>query len=61
MTYVRSTFRHPALPTNDRGHTVDYFEGSLSTLCAGCGHDSINATIVEGCWEMNNNDPQWLK
>ncbi len=53
MTYVRSTFRHPALPKNDLGYTVDYYEGSLSTLCAGCGHDSINAGIVQACWEMN--------
>jgi 2-oxoglutarate ferredoxin oxidoreductase subunit beta len=53
MTYVRSKFRHPALPKNDLGYTVDYYEGSLSTLCAGCGHDSINAAIVEACWEMN--------
>ena len=53
MTYVRSIFRHPALPKNDLGYTVDYYEGSLSTLCAGCGHDSINAAIVQACWEMN--------
>lgn len=53
MTYVRPSFRHPALPKNDLGYTVDYYEGSLSTLCAGCGHDSINAAIVQACWEMN--------
>ncbi|HEV7642522.1 MAG TPA: 2-oxoacid:ferredoxin oxidoreductase subunit beta [Pyrinomonadaceae bacterium] len=53
MTYVRSTFRHPALPKNELGYTVDYYEGSLSTLCAGCGHDSINAAITQACWEMN--------
>lgn len=53
MTYVRSTFRHPALPKNALGYTVDYYEGSLSTLCAGCGHDSINAAIVQACWELN--------
>src|SRR5574338_252354 len=53
MTYVRSTFRHPALPKNSLGFTVDYYEGALSTLCAGCGHDSINAAIVQACWEMN--------
>jgi len=53
MTYIRSTFRHPALPTNELGYTVDYYEGSLSTLCAGCGHDSINAAIVQACWELN--------
>ncbi|HTK37086.1 MAG TPA: 2-oxoacid:ferredoxin oxidoreductase subunit beta [Pyrinomonadaceae bacterium] len=53
MTYIRSTFRHPALPKNDLGFTVDYYEGSLSTLCAGCGHDSISAAIAQACFEMN--------
>lgn len=53
MSYVRSKFRHPALPKNDLGYTVDYYEGSLSTLCAGCGHDSISAAIAQACFEMN--------
>ena len=53
MTYVRSTFRHPALPKNELGFTVDYYEGTLSTLCAGCGHDSISAAITQACFEMN--------
>ena len=53
MTYVKPTFRHPALPKNDLGYTVDYYEGSLSTLCAGCGHDGISAAIAQGCFELN--------
>ncbi len=53
MSYVRSIFRHPNLPKNDLGYTVDYYEGSLSTLCAGCGHDSISAAIAEACFELN--------
>jgi 2-oxoglutarate ferredoxin oxidoreductase subunit beta len=53
MTYVRPTFRHPALPKNELGYTVDYYEGSLSTLCAGCGHDGISAAIAQGCFELN--------
>lgn len=53
MTYVKPSFRHPALPTNDLGYTVDYYEGSLSTLCAGCGHDSISAAIAQACFETN--------
>ena len=53
MTYVRPTFRHPGLPKNDLGYTVDYYEGSLSTLCAGCGHDSISAAIAQACFEIN--------
>jgi 2-oxoglutarate ferredoxin oxidoreductase subunit beta len=53
MTYVRPTFRHPALPKNELGYTVDYYEGSLSTLCAGCGHDGIGAAIAQSCFELN--------
>src|ERR1041385_5299869 len=54
MTYVRSTFRHPALPKNALGFTVDYYEGTLSTLCAGCGHDSISTAIAQRCFESNS-------
>lgn len=53
MSYVRSKFRHPALPKNALGYTVDYYEGSLSTLCAGCGHDSISAAIAQACFELS--------
>lgn len=53
MTYVKPKFRHPELPKNKLGYTVDYYEGALSTLCAGCGHDSISAAVVQTCFEMN--------
>ncbi len=53
MTYVRPKFRHPELVKNKLGYTVDYYEGALSTLCAGCGHDSISAGVVQACFEMN--------
>jgi 2-oxoglutarate ferredoxin oxidoreductase subunit beta len=53
MTYVRPKFRHPELKKNKLGYTVDYYEGSLSTLCAGCGHDSISAGIIQAAYEMN--------
>ncbi len=53
MSYIKPKFRHPELPKNDLGYTVDYYEGSLSTLCAGCGHDSISAAVVQACFEMN--------
>lgn len=53
MSYLRSKFRHPALPKNDLGYTVDYYEGTLSTLCAGCGHDSISAAVAQACFELN--------
>lgn len=53
MTYVRPKFRHPELPKNKLGYSVDYYEGALSTLCAGCGHDSISAAIVQSCFDLN--------
>lgn len=53
MTYIKSTFRHPSMPTNELGLTKQDYEGSLSTLCAGCGHDSISAAIIQACFEMS--------
>ena len=41
---------YPDLPKNALGMTRRDYEGANSTLCAGCGHDSITAAIVEACW-----------
>ena len=43
---------HTALPRNSRGYTVRDYEGGMSTLCAGCGHDSITAALIRACWEL---------
>src|ERR1700733_5673482 len=54
MTYiVKPKFHHPALPKNTLGFTHRDYEGSISTLCAGCGHDSISASIIQACFELN--------
>ncbi len=53
MTYLaKPKFHHPALPKNALGYTHRDYEGSISTLCAGCGHDSISAAIIEACFEL---------
>ncbi len=53
MTYVvKPKFHHPELPKNKLGFTHRDYEGSISTLCAGCGHDSISAAIIEACFEL---------
>ena len=44
--------RHPGLPKNALGFTRRDYEGAVSTLCAGCGHDSISAAIVQACFEL---------
>ena len=54
MTYVaKPLFHHPELPKNELGYTHRDYEGAISTLCAGCGHDSITAAIVEACFELS--------
>jgi 2-oxoglutarate ferredoxin oxidoreductase subunit beta len=52
VTYLRPKFRHPELPKNALGYTRQYYEGALSTLCAGCGHDSISGAIIQACFEL---------
>ena len=54
MTFIpKPKIRHPDLPLNELGLTRRDYEGSLSTLCAGCGHDSITAAITEACWGIS--------
>ncbi|MCA0326292.1 MAG: 2-oxoacid:ferredoxin oxidoreductase subunit beta [Proteobacteria bacterium] len=54
MTYItKPRLRHPSLEKNKVGYTRRDYEGKVSTLCAGCGHDSISAAIIQACWEMN--------
>lgn len=53
MSYLKPLFSHPKLPKNKLGYTQKEYEGSLSTLCAGCGHDSISAAIVRACFELD--------
>ena len=52
MTSKRPTFRHPNLPKNALGYTRRDYEGGPSTLCAGCGHDSISNAIIQACYEL---------
>src|SRR5678816_2657027 len=54
MTYIpKPLVHHPALQKNAIGLTRRDYEGSISTLCAGCGHDSITAAIIHAFWELD--------
>jgi 2-oxoglutarate ferredoxin oxidoreductase subunit beta len=54
MTYIaKPVFKHPSLTKNAVGFTRRDYEGRVSTLCAGCGHDSISAAIVQACFEID--------
>lgn len=52
MTYLKPKFTHPDAPVNALGYTEADYTGSLSTLCAGCGHDSISAAIIKSAMEL---------
>ena len=54
MTYLaKPKLHHPDLPRNQLGLTHRDYEGAISTLCAGCGHDSISSAIVHACYELS--------
>src|SRR5215472_8558628 len=50
---VKPRVAHPSLARNEIGLTIRDYEGSMSTLCAGCGHDSITAAITRAFWELS--------
>ncbi len=54
MTYIaKPKAHHPSLKKNAIGLTRRDYEGSMTTLCAGCGHDSITAAIIQAFWELD--------
>jgi 2-oxoglutarate ferredoxin oxidoreductase subunit beta len=40
------------MPKNKLGLTFRDYEGAVSTLCAGCGHDSVTAAIIQAVFEL---------
>ena len=54
MTYLnKPKLHHPTLAKNKVGYTRRDYEGKVSTLCAGCGHDSISAALIQAFWELD--------
>jgi 2-oxoglutarate ferredoxin oxidoreductase subunit beta len=54
MTYLaKPMLHHPDLPKNKLGYTHRDYDGAVSTLCAGCGHDSISAAIIQAFFELD--------
>jgi 2-oxoglutarate ferredoxin oxidoreductase subunit beta len=53
MTWIKKPqVDYPGLAKNALGLTRRDYEGTVSTLCAGCGHDSVTAAVVQACWEL---------
>ena len=54
MSYItKPVARHPKMPVNALGLTPRDYEGSMSTLCAGCGHDSVTAALITAFFELD--------
>jgi 2-oxoglutarate ferredoxin oxidoreductase subunit beta len=54
MTYIaKPVARHPRMRTNALGLTPRDYEGTISTLCAGCGHDSVTAALIQAFFELD--------
>ncbi|MFQ5536144.1 MAG: 2-oxoacid:ferredoxin oxidoreductase subunit beta [Gemmatimonadota bacterium] len=45
--------RHPRARTNALGLTPRDYEGAMSTLCAGCGHDSVTGALIQAFFELS--------
>ncbi len=52
MPSLKPAVIHPHLRPNKLGLTMRDYEGSPSTLCAGCGHDSVTAAIIRSFYEL---------
>ncbi|MDJ0927870.1 MAG: 2-oxoacid:ferredoxin oxidoreductase subunit beta [Gammaproteobacteria bacterium] len=54
MSYIsKPKVTHPGLPRNELGMTIREYEGGMSTLCAGCGHDSVTRALVQAAFELS--------
>ncbi|MDB4980080.1 MAG: 2-oxoglutarate ferredoxin oxidoreductase subunit beta [Myxococcales bacterium] len=62
MTFIpKPLVVHPALPKNKLGLTIRDYEGTMSTLCAGCGHDSVTAGIITAFHELDTEPHRVVK
>lgn len=54
MSYLtKPKIKIAGVKKNKLGLTMRDYEGGMSTLCAGCGHDSITAALVRAFFELN--------
>ena len=53
MSYIsKPKVSHPKSKINSIGLKRRDYEGVVSTLCAGCGHDSITAALIQAVFEL---------
>ncbi|VAV88772.1 2-oxoglutarate/2-oxoacid ferredoxin oxidoreductase, beta subunit [hydrothermal vent metagenome] len=52
-SFGKPLIRRKFEPTNDLGLTRADYEGAMSTLCAGCGHDSVTASMARAFFRLS--------
>jgi len=60
-TIQRPTPGARVVKTNALGLDKNEYKGRESTLCKGCGHDSISARIINAAWELGLDQQQVIK
>jgi 2-oxoglutarate ferredoxin oxidoreductase subunit beta len=53
--------QEPPAPINPTVRTRDDYKGGISTLCRGCGHDTISARIIDVALELQIEPTQVIK
>jgi 2-oxoglutarate/2-oxoacid ferredoxin oxidoreductase subunit beta len=54
MTHIKKPrIRFPKTSYNALGLSRFDYEGAMSTLCAGCGHDSVTAAIIDAFFQLD--------
>ncbi|PHR92697.1 MAG: 2-oxoglutarate ferredoxin oxidoreductase subunit beta [Robiginitomaculum sp.] len=52
-SFAKPLIRRKDAPTNDLGLIRADYDGAMSTLCAGCGHDSVTAGLTRAFFELS--------
>ncbi|MDQ3856758.1 MAG: 2-oxoacid:ferredoxin oxidoreductase subunit beta [Chloroflexota bacterium] len=61
METATKSGRAPGPKANQIGLEKSEYRGGVSTLCAGCGHDSISSQIMTVAWELSLRPSQIIK
>ena len=52
-SFIKPRISRKSAPKNKIGLTRQDYDGTMSTLCAGCGHDSVTAALARAFFELS--------
>ena len=53
VSFIKPKIRKKGERTNEIGLVRSDYDGAMSTLCAGCGHDSVTAAMARAFFELS--------